>query len=283
MKKKLCIASILVVIIAIIIVAVKGFNVELKYKDHKVVNVQVGTEYNEKEINSIVKEVLGKEKFEIEKSGIYGDEFIINTENISDEQIESIKNKINEKYNVKQKISVKIKEGFNVDDVKSIANETFGKEDMIVEKSKDSESYATIETGIVSDADLEKLNTKINEKFELTNKVSSINVYQKIENTDIPKVKITDMLKQYVLYTVISFIVIFIYFIIRFIKLGIKNVALDVIKAFAFSELLYAAIIAIVRIPVNKLSFLGAFAIYIAIATFLNKKFINESVKKVSK
>ena len=66
------------------------------------------------------------------------------------------------KYQTKQKITISIgKEDYNVDDIKAIANEVFAKEDSVVEKSTDDAKYVTIEANIITNDELEKLNSKI--------------------------------------------------------------------------------------------------------------------------
>lgn len=103
MNKKIIGLSVIVIIIGIIIIAVKGFNVNLKYKNHKVIQVSLGQDFDVKDIKNITNEVLGKKQVIIEKSGLYGDSIRINVEDISDEQINTLKEKINEKYNIVSK------------------------------------------------------------------------------------------------------------------------------------------------------------------------------------
>lgn len=280
MKKKLCILSVIIMIIGLIVVIAVGYNVDLKYKVHKSITVPIGEDFNISDISQITDEIFGKNNVSLEKAGVYNDSVIINVADVSDEQIVNLKNKINEKYNIVQKIYISIGDDYSVDDIKTIANEVFSKEDTNVEKSKDNEKYVSIEANLITAQDLESLNNKINEKYNLTNKTSSISASNVIKSKEMPRVRLTDMAKQYLFYTIIATIIVLVYFAIRFRKLGIAKVMLESISTIVFSELLYMAIIAITRASINKIIIIAAFAIYICVLTYLNKKYIDKNAEE---
>ena len=82
------------------------------------------------------------------------------------------------------------------------------------------------------------------------------------------------MAKQYILFTAIATLAVIAYYVIRYRKLGIKDILQDAITVLVFSELLYMSIIALVRFPVNKLIVMGAYAIYFAILVYLNSRYM---------
>ena len=175
MKKKLFIVAIIITIIGIIIVAMKGYNVDLKYRAHQTISASIGTDYNINDIKLITDEIFGKEKVQIEKSGVYQDEVYISVKEVSDEQLNNLKNKLNEKYNIKQNIKIPMGENeYSVDDIKVIADEVFNKNDTKVEKYKENEKYVLIESSLISESELESLNNKINEKYSLKNEIKLI-------------------------------------------------------------------------------------------------------------
>lgn len=284
MKKKLSIVAIIITIIGIIVVAVKGYNVDLRYRAHQSISASIGTDFSIDDIKSITNEVFGKDEVQIEKAGIYQDEVYINAKEISDDQLNNLKTKLNEKYNIKQNIKIPMGENeYSVEDVKVIANEVFGKEDTNVKKYEEDESYVSIEASLISEDELENLNNKINEKYSLTNKTTSIGVTQLIIKNDVPRVRLMDMAKQYVLFVAIATALILVYFIIRFRKLGILKVLKHTIFLLIISEVLYMSIIAITRYPIDKLSMIAALAIYVIVLTYINKKFSEELVEKQKK
>lgn len=280
MKKKLFMIAMIITIIGIIIVAVKGFNVNLEYRAHQTINIPIGSEYNIEDIKAITNDVFGNEKVQLEKAGLYNDEIMINVQNASEEQIENLRKKINEKYNVKQNITISIGKEYNVDDIKSIAKEVFEKEDVKVEKSSEDENYVVIESELISEKTLETLNNKINEKYELQNTTSSIGVSQIITTNEIGRVRLTDMAKQYVIYISIATILVLVYFAIRFRKLGISKVLIKSVLLLAFSEIFYMAIIAVTRYPIDKPVIIASIAIYLIVLTYLNKNFMAQTAKK---
>lgn len=280
MKKKLFMIAMIITIIGIIIVAIKGFNVNLEYRAHQTINIPIGSEYNIEDIKTITNDIFGNEKVQLEKAGLYNDEVMINVQNVSEEQIENLRKKFNEKYNIKQNITISIGKEYNVEDIKSIAKEVFEKEDVKVEKSPEDENYVVIESELISEKTLETLNNKINEKYELQNTTSSIGASQIITANEIGRVRLTDMAKQYIIYISIATILVLIYFAIRFRKLGVSKVLIKSVLMLAFSEIFYMAIIAVTRYPIDKPVVIAAIAIYLIVLTYLNKNFMAETVKK---
>ena len=284
MKKKLLIITIIIAIIGALVVIFKGFNVSSNYRAHKSINIPINADFNIEDVQTIADEIFGKKNAYLERAGVYNDSVVINVKDVSDEQLTNLKNKINEKYQTKQKITISIgKEDYNVDDIKAIANEVFAKEDSVVEKSTDDAKYVTIEANIITNDELEKLNSKINEKYELKNETSSIGVTQVITVNEIPRVRLTDMAKQYGKYTAISAVIILVYFAIRFKKLGAMKTILGSIISIILAEIFYMAIIAITRYPIDKMVIIGSIAIYIFGVTYLNKSFLVQSEKLTNK
>lgn len=283
MKKKICWFSILIIVIGIIVVAIKGFAVSPKYKAHKTIIVPINADYNLDDIKNISNDIFGKNKNEVEKAGEYGDSVAISVKEASDDQINTLKDKLNEKYSPKKKLTISIgKEDYNIDDIKAIANEVFNTQDSVVTQNKDDKKIVEIEANIVTEKQLEDLNNKINEKFGITNEVSSISGAQKVEVNEIPKVRLSDMAKQYGMYILISFVIIVIYFAIRFRRLGAKITIGATIGITVISEAFYMAIIAITRYPVDKIAIMGGVAIYIFVLTYFGESLLknNEALIK---
>lgn len=100
MKKIVYIVLALVIIAGAIIIPTIGFNKDLTYSKHTEIKVLLGKEYNKNEIIEIVKEVIPNEKFKISEVEVFGDAFIIKTKKISNEQLDNLKQKISEKYQI---------------------------------------------------------------------------------------------------------------------------------------------------------------------------------------
>ena len=275
MNKKIVWISIVVILIGIIMITIKGFNVDLKYKKHEVIQVVLGQEYSEKDVKDISKEVFGKKKIYVEKVGIYGDAVNINVENSTSEEINNLVSKLNEKYGINQKIVVQIAEGFDTNEIENMTKEIIGKDSIKVEKQEDDEKSAVIVAGIITDEQAEALANSINEKYGTELTKDSINVSKSVDVTSVGKVTLKDMAKQYTFYVIIATVAVVAYFVIRYRKLGVANVLSKSVLLIVLSELLFISIMAIIRYPINKLVIIAALTIYLAVITYLNKTFID--------
>ena len=96
--------KILIALIAVILVVgavmifTKGLAFELKYQDNKKVEMNLGKEFDEKDIKEITDEVFGNQPVMIQAIEIYKDAVSITTTEITEEQKSELVTKINEKY-----------------------------------------------------------------------------------------------------------------------------------------------------------------------------------------
>lgn len=109
MKKIYFIVLAIIIIVGIAITATVGLNVDLIYKPHEQINIYIGKETNIKEIEDISKEVFGKQRVRIVKIELFNDAFALNTEAVSDEQIENLRQKVGEKFEIEDTYSAIVK------------------------------------------------------------------------------------------------------------------------------------------------------------------------------
>ena len=72
----------LVIIAGIVIIAVEGFNFDLKYQDTQRVELYLKTEFNIADIRQITNEVFGNQKVMIQKVEVFEDSVSITTTSI---------------------------------------------------------------------------------------------------------------------------------------------------------------------------------------------------------
>ena len=104
MKKKnvIILAIAMIIIIAgIIVTSTIGFNKQLRYQDSQKIDIYVASEVDVNKIKSIANEVLGKQNM-VQTIEIYQDMVTIRAKSISDEQKDSIVNKVKENYEFEQ-------------------------------------------------------------------------------------------------------------------------------------------------------------------------------------
>ena len=110
MKKVAQIILICLVLAGIIVIATLGFNVGVRYGENTQININIGKEFDSKDIKNIAKEVFGNQSVIVEYVEIYKDVVQITVKDATDEQIAELNNKINEKYELSNDLS-------NADDV----------------------------------------------------------------------------------------------------------------------------------------------------------------------
>ena len=79
-------------------IATKGIAFELKYQDSQKVELNIGKEFEEKDIKNITNEVFGKQPVMIQSIEVYKDAVSITTTEITEEQKANLISKVNEKY-----------------------------------------------------------------------------------------------------------------------------------------------------------------------------------------
>jgi preprotein translocase subunit SecF len=115
-KKIICILMALIIISGIIVVAVKGFNVELKYRQHQKIELNIGEKVELSKIQKVANEVFGKNKAIVQIIEVYKDVVQISAVEISEEQKNSVVEKINSLYAQENEVLIKS------EDVKIITN-----------------------------------------------------------------------------------------------------------------------------------------------------------------
>lgn len=101
--KILVILIALILIVGAIMIGVKGLAFELKYQNGKQVEIDLGKEFDIKDMQAITNEVFGKQTVLIEQIEVYKDAANIITTDITEEQKADLVTKINEKYGTELK------------------------------------------------------------------------------------------------------------------------------------------------------------------------------------
>jgi preprotein translocase subunit SecF len=99
-KKILSVILACIVVIGLIITVTMGLNVGIDYCANKQISIYIGNEFEISDIKEIVKDVIGNEKVVIQKVELYEEIVSIKVKDITDEQIDDLIEKINEKYEI---------------------------------------------------------------------------------------------------------------------------------------------------------------------------------------
>ena len=103
-KSKIVVAIIiLVIVIGAAIVGTKGFNFDIRSQASQKVELYLEKSFEISDIKQITNEVFGNQPVLIQKVEVYGDQVSITSKEITDEQKQSLVEKINEKYETELK------------------------------------------------------------------------------------------------------------------------------------------------------------------------------------
>ena len=207
-SKQLKIVLIILVIIAgIVMIAVKGFNFDLKYQDTQRVELYLQTEFNNADIKQITNEVFGNQKVMIQKVEVFEDSVSITTTSISDEQKNNLITKINEKYGT-----------------------------------------------------------------ELTAEDTQVE--------DIAHTRGRDIIKPYILPFIVAVVATLVYLGVRYYKLNTAKVVAKSVGILLLTQILLLSVIAIIRIPIGRLTIPMVLTVYILTLVGCTSRFEN-NLKKV--
>ncbi len=97
-NKIICIILVIIFIASIITTGIIGLNVGAEYLGGTSITIDLKKEYESKDIKNIVKEIWKDESILIQKVEVYDESVSIKVSSASDEQLEELLSKINEKY-----------------------------------------------------------------------------------------------------------------------------------------------------------------------------------------
>lgn len=183
---------------------------------------------------------------------------------------------LDKNYNSYNLMEISIGKEFNISDIEGITKEALPNAKVEIQKSGAFNDNVIIKVkGDVTDEQKNTLNTKLNEKYGLDNTAENITV------SSVPKMKVIDMIKPYLIPILVITGLVLIYMIIRYRNIGVAKVLCQTIILTLMAELLYFSLIAITRFQVNSLLMPGALVIYIAMLTVFTYMFEKQiSVEK---
>ena len=188
-------------------------------------------------------------------------------------------------YSSHKSIDINLQKQFENEDVYKIAKEVFENQKVKVQKVELYEDMVSIIVKDATDEQLENLNTKLNEKYELENKKDDMVI------TNVPSIEISDLVKPYILPVSISFVVIIVYLVIYMAINNRVNRKLSILKEISKAiltiigiELLYLSVFAITRLEIKHTTLPIGVIIYafttILILMNLEKQYKIEEKKK---
>ena len=172
-------------------------------------------------------------------------------------------------YQSKESVVISNNTGLDVSKIEEISKSVLGDKRVVVQEVERFGNSVQITSTSISDEEKQNIITKINEEYSLD--ISA----DEVTKTEVPATRIRDILNPYILPGSISIIVILLYFIIVYHKIGIYKVVFKTILIPVITEVTYYSIIAITRLPfgriVNAIA-LGLYIVSISMLTICFKK-----------
>jgi len=156
-----------------------------------------------------------------------------------------------------QRIDINIEQRADIEKIKRIADEVLGMHN-IVQTVEIYEDVVTIKAFSISEEQKNTLVNKIKENYEFEQTAEKT-----VINT-VPATRFRDMYKQYVIPFIISIVLIFIYMMIRYYKKGTIKVLAKTLIIPTVVELLLLSWMAIVRIPIGRITPVLVILVYVA-------------------
>lgn len=165
-------------------------------------------------------------------------------------------------------IAIKLGVDVDLNQVKQACNETFGKKEFVVKGLEVFGDSAQINVESITEEEKTTLIEKLNEKFGTQKTVENLNI------VSVSNKRIRDVVKPYMVPMGISYVIVFLYMLIRFRKVNAVGQVISAVWKSALIEAILVSVIAITRIPVDEL--LISVLILIAAAYVSYRVFLGE-------
>lgn len=185
-------------------------------------------------------------------------------------------------YSSRKQIQLSNKTGIEIKDVENMVSEVLGKETKFFVQPVETfgNSVSVVAENITKDQKNEIVK-KFNEKYNYDLKEKDVEI------VSIPFTRVKDIVKRFMIPGIITLVIVILYFLIRFRKLGFLSVFFKTALFPVVAELLLFSILAIVRIPFGRIAVALGVGLYIAIIAMLanhfenrKKELLNNTVKE---
>ena len=108
MSKKSKIISIILIIIfiiAIVLTGIRGLNVDLNYSEGVSILFNLNQQFNTKDIEGLAREIWPDGQIIVQKVEVYDETALIKVSSVNDENLQSLVDKVNEKYGLELQLS----------------------------------------------------------------------------------------------------------------------------------------------------------------------------------
>ena len=171
-------------------------------------------------------------------------------------------------------IELYITKEFDISDIRSITDEVMKNEQVIIQKVEVYGDSANIIARDITEEQKNEIINKVNEKYGVEIDANNVQIQS------IPHLKGKDIVKPYIIPSIIATGIILIYMCIRYRELGEFKVIFMTLGITIVSQILLFSIIAITRIPIGRLTISMVITVYILSLIAITTKFENKKIKE---
>ena len=170
-------------------------------------------------------------------------------------------------YSSRYQIQLSNHTGIQISDIEEIASEVLGDTPYFIQPVEIFGNSVSIVAEEMTEEQKDEIVDKFNEKYDYDLSKDDVQLVY------IPFTRVKDVIKHFIVPGIITLAVILIYFLIRFRKLGWKEVLLKTLFFPVIAELLMYSIMAIVRIPFGRITIALSIGLYVAVIIVLTYLF----------
>lgn len=179
------------------------------------------------------------------------------------------------RYQEAKRIELYLEKDYEISDIKQITDETIPDQNVIIQKVEVFEDSVRIIAKEITEEQKQNLVNKINEKYETELDAESTEI------VTIPHTRGRDIVKPYIIPFAIATIIILVYMGVRYRKLGTIKTILKTVIVSIIAQVVLLSLIAIIRIPIGRLTIPMVIAVYLLTLIGMTTKFEKElGVKK---
>lgn len=160
-------------------------------------------------------------------------------------------------YQETKRMELYIAKDFEVEDIQKITDEVLENQKVILQKVEVYQDSVSIRAKDITEEQKASIISKVNEKYGTELKADSIEI------TNVPHTRGRDIIKPYIVPFIIATVIILLYLVIRYYKLGILKVLVEAIALFVVLQAILLSLIAILRVPVGRLTIPMVLIVYI--------------------
>lgn len=152
------------------------------------------------------------------------------------------------KYQEAKTIQLYLGKDFEVTDMKQIVNEILPNQTVMIQKVEVYEDTVSILAKDITEEQKTNIINKVNEKYGTELKADNIDI------STVPHTRGRDIIKPYIVPFMMATIIILVYMVIRYYKLGMIKAILETIIVILGTQVILLSIIAITRIPIGRIT-----------------------------